>query len=56
MLLLLILVWLNLVPVKLNSILNDLALKWINESSEPPYIESISGYFPISVMKKKNNN
>ncbi len=43
-------------PVKLNSILNNLALKWINESSDPPYIESISGYFPISVMKKKNNN
>ena len=43
-------------PVKLNNILNNLAIKWINESSEPPFIESISGYFPISVMKKKNNN
>ena len=43
-------------PVKLNSILNNLASKWISESIEPPYIESIASFFPISVMRKKKNN
>lgn len=39
-------------PVKLNTILNQIALKWEGETIEMPYIETYSNYFPINIMKK----
>jgi hypothetical protein len=46
---------------KVNMILNTLASKWDYDSSkfndkylgEPPYIESIAGFFPSNYMKKQ---
>jgi len=34
-------------------ILNTLASKWDFDSPEPPYIDSISGYFTSNFMKKQ---
>ena len=39
-------------PVKINNILNNLASKWVNDNINPPYIDTIENFFPVSVMKK----
>jgi hypothetical protein len=52
---------LKISPIKLNSILTNLASKWDNEYGnfllklvDPPYIHTIAGYFSTSYMKKGN--
>ena len=47
---------LKLSPVRISSILNNLASKWINDNINPPYIETIENFFPINVMKKPKKN
>ena len=42
-------------PVKINSILNNLASKWNNDNINPPYIETIENFFPVNIMKKPRN-
>ena len=42
----------NLNTPKINNILNLLASKWDNQDLDPPYIESISGYFSAHFMRK----
>jgi myosin-5 len=47
---------LKLSPVRISSILNNLASKWINDNINPPYVETIENFFPINVMKKPKKN
>ena len=46
----------KLSPVRINNILNNLASKWVNDNINPPYIDTIENYFPVSVMKKPKKN
>ena len=43
-------------PVRISSILNNLASKWNNDNINPPYIETIENFFPVNVMKKSKKN
>ena len=47
---------LKMSPVRISSILNNLASKWNNDNINPPYIESIENYFPVNVMKRPKKN
>ena len=43
---------LKLSPVRISSILNNLASKWNNDNINPPYIETIENFFPVNFMKR----
>ena len=43
-------------PVRISSILNNLASKWNNDNINPPYIETIENFFPVNVMKRPKKN
>ena len=45
---------LKMSPVRISSILNNLASKWNNDNINPPYIETIENFFPVNFMKRPN--
>ena len=47
---------LKLSPVRISSILNNLASKWNNDNINPPYIETIENFFPVNIMKRPKKN
>lgn len=43
---------LNVPKIKLNTALNMLATKWINDTIEPPIVEGLAPYYPAVSFKK----
>lgn len=37
---------------KMNNVLNTIAAKWTSRSIEPPFIESVAGFYPANLCKK----